>query len=160
MACTSLYQQMRPLSGSSSAVRALEGILVALGGHCDGTAPPCATLPMSHTLAMCQSCTFAGVPDPLALLPPPPCRGFFILPPPPEFTEQAGFLHLPFQLTQRQLHIVMMHRDAYHGPPSGAEWHVPRALPSWPSPSAAHPCGHVDTKRRAHLCTTRCASTT
>ena len=50
-----------------------------------------------HALALRQSCTFAGIPDPLALLPAPPCGGFFVLPAPSELPEQPGFLQLPFQ---------------------------------------------------------------
>src|SRR5262245_20434211 len=69
-------------------------------------------------LAVCQSRPFAGVPDPLALVPPPALRGFFVLPAPPEFPEETGFLQLPFQQPQSPLDIVVMHRDGQHGLPS------------------------------------------
>jgi hypothetical protein len=61
-----------------------------------------------------QTLTSAGVSPPITFLP-PPFRGFFALPPAPEFPEQPGFLQLPFQETQSQLHIVVMHRDGEHG---------------------------------------------
>jgi len=66
---------------------------------------------VSGALAVRQSLTFAGVPDPLTLVPAPPFGGFFVLPAAPELPEQTGFLQLPFQQTQGNLHIVVIHRD-------------------------------------------------
>jgi hypothetical protein len=54
-----------------------------------------------RALAVRQTLTFAGVPDPLALVPPPP-----------EFPEQPGVLQLPLQSTQGKLYIIVMHRDS------------------------------------------------
>ena len=65
-----------------------------------------------RALAVRQTLTFAGVPDPLALVPPPPFRGFFVLPATPEFPEQPGVLQLPLQSTQGKLYIIVMHRDS------------------------------------------------
>src|SRR5215471_14290320 len=73
---------------------------------------------VASALAVRQACTFAGVPDPLTLVPAPPFGGFFVLPAAPELPEQTGALQLPFQQTQGQLHIVVMHRDGQHGLPS------------------------------------------
>jgi hypothetical protein len=56
---------------------------------------------------MRQPRTFPGVPDPIAFLPAPPFRRFFVLAAAPEFPEQPGFLQLPFQQTQGELHIVV-----------------------------------------------------
>src|SRR5215510_8831675 len=81
---------------------------------------------VSGALAVRQSLTFPGVPDPFALLPAPPFGGFFVLPAAPELPEQPGFLQLPFQQTQSKLHIVMMHRDGQHSPSSGATSRVAR----------------------------------
>src|SRR5262245_42244810 len=71
-----------------------------------------------RALAVRQALTFAGVPDTLALVPPPPFRGFFVLPATPEFPEQPGVLQLPLQSTQGKLHIIVMHRDSQHNLPS------------------------------------------
>src|SRR5215468_9966966 len=78
------------------------------------TAPP-APAAVASALAVRQACTFAGIPDPLTLVPAPPFGGFFVLPAAPELPEQPGALQLPFQQTQGQLHIVVMHRDGQHG---------------------------------------------
>ena len=66
-----------------------------------------------HTLAVCQARTFAGVPDPLALVPAAPFGGFFVLPAASELPKQPGFLQLPFQQPQGKLDIVLMHQQFF-----------------------------------------------
>ena len=79
-----------------------------------GRRTPCCrrdSLTAIRALAVRQALTFAGVPDTLALVP-PPFRGFFVLPAAPELPEQPGVLQLPLQSTQGHLHIIVMHRDS------------------------------------------------
>ena len=83
--------------------------------------PRHARLPwVCRVLAVHELRTFPGIPDALAYAPPPPFGGFFVLPTAPELPEQPGFLHLPFQQTQGQLHIIMRYRDGQPRLPSGA----------------------------------------
>src|SRR5262249_9575748 len=79
----------------------------------------------SRALAVRQARTFAGVPDPRALLSPPPCGGLFILPAAPKLPEQPRLQSLPFQPPPGQLHLVVLHRDGQHGLPSMAPLETP-----------------------------------
>src|SRR5262249_16845196 len=90
-------------------------------------------------LAVRESRPFPGLPDALAHAAAPPFGGFFVLPPPPELPEEPRFLHLPFQQTQGQLHIVLHHRAGQPRLPSGVSGRAGRpprgretsAPPSW-----------------------------
>jgi len=92
------------------------------------------TLP--RALAVRQAGPFAGVPDPLTLVSTPPFRRFFVLPAAAEFPEQPGFLHLPFQQPQGQLHIVVLYGDGQHGPPSWISDRAGRAARAYTRRSA------------------------
>jgi len=67
-----------------------------------------------NPLAARQHLTFPGVLDACALLPAPAFRGFLVLLVAPQFPEEARFLYLPFEETQRKLHIVVLHLDSKH----------------------------------------------
>src|SRR5262249_35831936 len=83
--------------------------------------PRHARLPwVGRVLAVRESRTFPGLPDALAPAAASPFGGFFVLPPAPELPEEPRFLHLPFQQTQGQLHIVVRHRDGQPRLPSRA----------------------------------------
>lgn len=68
----------------------------------------------ARRLAARQHLTFPGVLDACALLPAPAFRGFLVLLVAPQFPKEARFLHLPFEETQRKLHIVVLHLDSKH----------------------------------------------
>ena len=92
------------------------------------------TLP--RALAVRQAGPFAGVPDPLTLVSTPPFRRFFVLPAAAELPEQPGFLQLPFQQPQGQLHIGVLHGDGQHGPPSWISDRAGRAARAYTRRSA------------------------
>jgi hypothetical protein len=53
--------------------------------------------------------TFPGILNACALLPTPAFGRFFILTSASKLPEKAGFLHLPFEESQRKLHVVVLH---------------------------------------------------
>lgn len=59
--------------------------------------------------------TFACIFDAVTFLPSSTLRGFFVISAAPNLTEKAGLLHLLFEQTQGEFHVVIFYLDNKHG---------------------------------------------